>query len=370
MRIRYFCHSCVALAAIGLPLVSDGANADIVIGAAGPLTGSRAWSGEQFRRGAELAVAELNAAGGVLGERLKLVVGDDAADPEQAESLARKLVRDGVTFVAGHRLSDASIAASRVYAEAGVLQISPSSTNPQLTEMGLRNVFRVCGRDDRQGIVAGDYLADHLSEKRIAILHDESRYGSDLAQWTKRQLNARGIGEVLYAGYDSSTLDLIDLVEQLRQAQADVLYLGGYSTDAALITRQAHDLGHPLQIVSGDALHNTDFWMITGAAGEGALFTFGSDPRDHPAAQAITARFREQGYEPEGYTLHTYAAVQVWASAVAAAGTLELDAVIAKLREREFDTVLGRIGFDAKGDLREHDFVWYVWRDSQYVRLK
>lgn len=370
MQFGSFCHSCVALAVIGLPLVFDDAHADIVIGAAGPLTGPRAWSGEQFRRGAELAVAELNAAGGVLGERVKLVLGDDAADPGQAELLAHKFVRDGVSFVAGHRMSDASIAAARVYAEAGVLQISPSSTNPQLTEMGLRNVFRVCGRDDQQGIVAGDYLANHLGEKRIAILHDQSRYGSDLAQWTKRQLNARGVEEVLYTGYDSNALDLIDLVGRLHRVEADVLYLGGYSTDAALIIRQSHDLGHPLQIVSGDALHNTDFWMITGRAGEGALFTFGSDPRDHPSAQAVTGRFREQGYEPEGYTLHTYAAVQIWASAAAAAGTVELDAVIAILREREFDTVLGRIRFDAKGDLREHDFVWYVWRDSRYVRLK
>ncbi|MDH3282690.1 MAG: branched-chain amino acid ABC transporter substrate-binding protein, partial [Gammaproteobacteria bacterium] len=117
-------------------LSADDSRADIRIGTVGPLTGPRAWSGEQFRRGAEMAVADINAAGGVLGERLELIVGDDAQDPEQAKAVARKLVADNVVFVAGHRSSDASIAAAPIYAQAGVIQISPSSTNPRLTQQG------------------------------------------------------------------------------------------------------------------------------------------------------------------------------------------------------------------------------------------
>ena len=126
-----------------------------------------------MQRGAEMAVADINAAGGVLGQQVRLISVDDFCDPEQAVAAAQKLVADGVVFVVGHYCSGASIPASKVYEAAGVLQISPASTNPLLTEQGRANVFRVIGRDDAQGIVAGNYLADHWGDKKIAILHDD-----------------------------------------------------------------------------------------------------------------------------------------------------------------------------------------------------
>ncbi len=340
---------------------------DVLIAAAAPMTGPRAWSGEQARRGAERAVHDLNAAGGVLGERVRLILGDDAADPGQAVAVARKLIADGVRFVAGHRSSDASLATLDVYAKARVIQISPSSTNPELTERNVPTFFRVCGRDDQQGLVAGDYLARHWPRGNVGVVHDESAYGTGLAQQTKRRLNQLGLSESLFARYWSGTRDFSPLLEQMRRRNIEVLYVGGYSTEAALITRQAHDAGYPLQVISGDALHNSDFWMITGAAGEGALFTFDRDPRERPAAREVVERFRADGYEPEGYTLHTYAAIQVWAQAATRAGSFATDAVLAVLRDEEFDTVLGRLGFDAKGDLRRHRFVWYRWRGGNYA---
>lgn len=356
------------LIAVWLALSPVDLHAEIRIGTVGPLTGPRAWSGEQFRRGAEMAVADLNTAGGVLGQRLELIVGDDAQDPEQAVAVARKLVADNVVFVAGHRSSDASIAAAPIYADAGILQISPSSTNPRLTQQGWRNVFRVCGRDDQQGVVAGEYLAAQWGKHRIAIVHDGSTYGEGLATQTKLRLNELGMQETLYATYTPDQTDYTAVIDQLRAHQIDVVYVGGYSTDAGLLIRQARDQDVRVQLVSGDALHNSDFWAIAGTAGEGARSTFGVDPRDNPRATDLVERFRAAGYEPEGYTLHTYAAVQVWSQAVAHAGSLDSEQVIHALRNRTFDTVMGPLRFDANGDLIEHPYVWYVWRSGRYVR--
>jgi branched-chain amino acid transport system substrate-binding protein len=350
-------------------LLSNAAvQADIRIATVGPLTGPRAWSGEQFRRGAEMAVADINANGGVLGQRVALIVGDDAQDPSQAVAVAEKLVGDGIVFVAGHRSSDASIAAAPVYADAGVIQISPSSTSPEFTELGYDTVFRVCGRDDRQGAVAGTYLAEHHADGNIAIVHDGSTYGKGLATQTRTTLNRQGVQEIWYDSYEAGRADHSDLIARIESDRIDVIYVGGYSTDAALLLRQARERGLSVQLVAGDALHNSDFWAITGSAGEGARSTFDEDPRENPAAADVVTRFREQGYEPEGYTLHTYAAVQVWAEAVGRAATVDSTAVSAALHAHEFDTVLGEISFDSRGDITSHRYVWYVWRGGRYVR--
>ena len=173
----------VAVAIVMLAAALGGpARADVLIGMAGPMTGKNAWFGEQMERGAALAVADLNAAGGVLGQQVRLITADDFCDPEQAVAAAKKLVSDGVIFVVGHFCSGASIPASEIYAAAGVLQISPASTNPMLTELGRANVFRVVYRDDAVGIVAGNYLADHWPDKKIAILHDNTTFGKGVAE--------------------------------------------------------------------------------------------------------------------------------------------------------------------------------------------
>jgi branched-chain amino acid transport system substrate-binding protein len=161
------------------------AQADLLIGLAGPITGKNAWLGEQIERGAAMGVADLNAAGGVLGQQVQLVTADDFCDPEQAIAAARKLVSDGVIFVVGHLCSGASISASEIYAAAGVLMISPTSTNPMLTDLGRSNVFRLAHRDDATGMAAGNYLADHWSGKNIAILHDNTPLWKRLAELTK-----------------------------------------------------------------------------------------------------------------------------------------------------------------------------------------
>jgi branched-chain amino acid transport system substrate-binding protein len=346
------------------------AQADITIATAGPMTGQYAAFGEQMQRGAEMAVADLNAAGGVLGEQLQLVVGDDACDPKQAVAVANDFVGDGVIFVAGHFCSGSSIPASEVYTEEGILQISPASTNPALTEEGGDNVFRVCGRDDQQGQVAGQYIADNYADATIAVIHDKSTYGKGLADETVKMLESLGITGVLYEAYTAGEQDYTALVTSLKNAAADVVYVGGYHTEAGLILRQMRDQGMQTQMISGDALVTDEFWSITGDAGEGVLMTFGPDPRQFPSAVELVEKFRAEGYEPEGYTLYTYAAVQVFAQAATIAGSTELDAVIEALRGNSFDTVIGPLTFDDKGDIEQPAYVWYQWQGGTYSQIE
>ena len=221
-----------------------GARAEVLIGVAGPMTGTNAWFGEQMQRGAELAVADINAAGGVLGEQVRLIAADDFCDPEQAVAAAQKLVSQGVILVVGHYCSGASIPASEIYEAAGVLQISPASSNPMLTELGRANVFRVVNRDDADGIVAGNYLADHWAGEKIAILHDGTTYGKGLADATRSQLNSRGVTEAIYEAFVPGKNDYAAEIAKLQAADIAAVFVGGYHTEIALIARAAHDSGY------------------------------------------------------------------------------------------------------------------------------
>jgi branched-chain amino acid transport system substrate-binding protein len=364
--LRLFPATLVAL----VLLTAYPARAEIVIGVAGPMTGKEAWSGEQMQRGAEMAVADINAAGGVLGNQLRLVTADDFCDPQQAVVAARKLVDDGVVAVMGHYCSGASIPASKIYAEARVLQISPASTNPLLTEQGLANVFRVVARDDAQGIVAGNYLAARWGDKKIAILHDGTIYGKGLADETRKQMNERGVKENMYRAYTPGQSNYSSEIDALASAKIDVVYIGGYHTEVALMARMAHDRGYPVQFISGDDLASEEFGMIAEVGAEGTLFTWSVDPRQNPEAASVMQRLRAENFEPDPNILLAYGAVQAWAQAVKAAGSLELQQVIASLRSHQFDTVLGRIDFDEKGDLTDQTWIWYVWKAGKYVPLE
>ncbi len=347
-------------------LTMETARADITIAVVGPLTGPTAANGEQMRRGAETAVEDINKAGGVLGQRLGLEAGDDACDARQAVAVANQMVNKRVALVAGHFCSGSSIPASDVYHEEGLLQISPASTNPQLTERGYNNVFRTCGRDDQQGKVAGQYLAKHFKGKAIAIVHDKQAYSKGLADETRKALNAASMTEALHETITPGEKDYSALVTKLKTAGIDVLFYGGYPHEAGLIVRQMRDQDMKTVLMGGDALVTQEFWQITGEAGTGTLMTFSLDPRKIPANAELVERFRENGYEPEAYTLYTYGTVQVWKQAVEKAGAIETKAVAAALRKHTFDTVLGQVGFDAKGDVTASAYVVYEWKNGNY----
>jgi branched-chain amino acid transport system substrate-binding protein len=348
--------------------------ADINVAVVGPITGQYATFGEQMRRGAEMAVADLNAKGGVLGRQLKLLVGDDACDPKQAVNVANEMANNAVVFIDGHYCSGSSIPASAVYADNGMLQITPASTNPALTdaaaEKGWTNVFRVCGRDDAQGRTAGRYIAAHYKGKAVAILHDKSPYGKGLADETRKAINSAGLKEAMYEATNADDKDFSALISKMKQANVAVIYLGGYHTEAGLLVRQAHEQGLNAILMAGDALATDEFWTITGAAGEGSLMTFAPEPRNLPTAKAVVAKFKQQGYEPEGYTLFTYAAMQVFAEAATKAKSEKLDDVSKAMHADKFETVIGTVGFDKKGDVIGPDYVVYRWHDGKREELK
>jgi branched-chain amino acid transport system substrate-binding protein len=362
---RFFLASAFAAGFVG-----SAVGQEIHIATVGPITGQYASFGAQMKAGIDMAVEDINKAGGVLGQKLRLSVGDDACDPKQAVAVAGKLAGEKVRLVAGHFCSGSSIPASRVYAEEGIIQISPASTNPKLTdERPGPNVFRVCGRDDQQGAVAGKYLAEKFKDKKIAIVHDKTAYGKGLADETKKAMNEAGKKETMYEAYTAGEKDYTALVSKLKQAGIDVLYVGGYHTEAGLMARQMRDQGMNTLLVSGDALVTQEYWQITGAAGEGTLMTFSPDPRKNPAAAAVVKRFRDKGVEPEGYVLYTYAAVEAWKQAVEKAKSLDTKKVIEALNTGKFQTVLGEFTFDKKGDPTLPPYVFYVWKDGNYSQI-
>lgn len=318
------------LAGVALSFAFTGsAWADILIATAGPMTGQYASFGQQMKAGAEQAVADINAAGGVNGEMLKLEIGDDACDPKQAVAVANQMAGKGVVFMAGHFCSGSSIPASSVYAEEGIVQISPASTNPKFTdERPGPGTFRVCGRDDQQGDVAGNFLNDNYKGKKVAFVHDKTAYGKGLADATKAAYEKAGGTAALYEAYTAGEKDYTALVSKLKSEGIDVLYVGGYHTEAGLMARQMKDQGMNTLLVSGDALVTDEFWAITGDAGEGTLMTFSPDPRKNPDAAPLVEKFRAKKIEPEGYVLYTYAAIQAWADAAKTAGSTDFDAVV------------------------------------------
>src|SRR6516165_9990822 len=346
---------------------------DIPIAVVGPITGSNAALGEQMTRGAKMAVADINAKGGVLGKKLDLILADDACDPKQAVAAANDVAGKKVVFVAGHYCSSSSIPASAVYNEAGVLQMTPASTNPALTDdaakKGWNNVFRACGRDDAQGAVAGKYLADHYKGKKVAIVHDKTAYGKGIADETMKAMNKAGLKETMYEAITQGDKDFTALISKMKQENIDVIYYGGYQTEAGLIVRQARDQGLKAQFIGADALVTEEFWKISGPAGEGTLMTFPPDPRNVPAAKTVVDRFTAEGYNPEGYTLYTYAAIQAFAAAANKAKSLKVDDLSKALKSMTVDTVIGPLSWDKKGDVTDPKYVFYVWKDGKYAEM-
>ena len=352
-----------------LSLVASQALAETRIGVAANLSGADSFAGDQIIAGATEAIQAIDGAPPFDGE-LRLIPVDDNCEAERAPAAAALLIEQNVKVVIGHSCSGPSLAAASIYEDAGVLMISPSATNVRVTEESGPNVFRVIGRDDRQGAVAAEHIATVHQGKSVAVIGDDTAYGSGLAEQTMARLRSLGIEPTFIANVTRHG-DFTDVVDQLVKQKIEVVYLGGDAPDAGLILRMANDKGHQLALVSGDTLGTDEFWLVSSVAGNGTRFTFAPDPRKNSSAADVVAAFREAGREPLGYTLHAHAAVSVWAEAVRRAGTMDAEAVASELRSGEFDTVLGRVGFDENGDVEGAEtFVMYEWRDGKYFELE
>ncbi|MCW4647994.1 branched-chain amino acid ABC transporter substrate-binding protein [Pseudomonas aeruginosa] len=367
MSKKLFRKGILALAVSSVMGLSTHALADVVIGVAGPHTGANASFGEQYWRGASQAAEDINAAGGINGEKIKLVKADDACEPKQAVAVANRLVdQDKAIAVVGHFCSSSTIPASEVYDEAGIIAITPGSTNPQVTERGLSGMFRMCGRDDQQGVVAGDYIVNVLKAKKVAVIHDKDTYGQGLADATRAQLNKLGVKEVLYEGLTRGEKDFNALVTKIRASGAEVVYFGGLHPEAGPLVRQMREQGLTARFMSDDGVVTDE--LATTAGGpqyvKGVLMTFGADPRLIPDGKAVVEKFRAGGFEPEGYTLYSYASIQSLAAAFNGAGANDPTKAAEWLKSHPVQTVMGKKEWDKKGDLKVSDYVVYEWDDK------
>jgi len=356
--------------AFGL-VAADSASAQVKLGVVGPLTGGSAAFGAQLKNGTEQAAADINAAGGILGQKIQVSVGDDRADPKEGVSVANKFVGDGVKFVIGHFNSGVTIPSSEVLQENGILQITPAATNPKVTDRGMWNIFRVCGRDDQQGVLAGGIVADKFKGKRVAVVHDKTTYGQGLAEETRKAMNAKGLKEVLFEGVNVGDKDYSALVSKIKAARADLVYWGGLHDTGGLILRQLRDQGVKATFMGGDGMADDEFAAIAGPGSEGTLMTFSPDPRTNAANTQIVDMFRKKGFEPQAYTLYSYAAVQVIKQAAEEAKSLDPKKVAEVMHSgKVFNTVLGEVSFDKKGDVtgytvggkKKDRYVLYVWK--------
>jgi branched-chain amino acid transport system substrate-binding protein len=359
--------------------VSGSARGEIKLAVAAPMTGGSAAFGAQFKNGVEQAVEDINASGGILGQKIGLSIGDDRADPKEGVSVANKLVGDGVKFVVGHFNSGVTIPSSGVFAENDVLVITPGATNPKITERGLWNMFRICGRDDQQGGAAGAILAERFKDKRIAMVHDKTTYGQGLAEETRKAINAKGLKEVFFEGINVGEKDYSALVSKLKAARPDLIYWGGLHDTGGLIVRQLRDQSVKAIFMGADGIADDEFAAIAGPGAEGTLMTFSPDPRLNPANKQIIEVFRtKRRFEPQAYTLYSYAAVQVIKQAIEEAKSPDPRKVADVMHSgKVFDTVLGGLSFDRKGDVtgytlggkKKDRYVLYVWKTGPDGRV-
>ena len=339
------------------------ASADIRIAVVGPMTGPNASFGDQLKQGAMAAADTINGRGGVLGQKLEVVMEDDACDPRQAVSVANKIVADGIMFVNGHFCSGSTIPASEVYEESGIVSITVS-TNPTVTERNFKNIFRISGRDDQQGSIAGQFILDAFKDNSIAIVHDKTSFGAGLADVVKRELAKAGVKPALETGINSGEKDFSPLLARLKDQGIGIVYFGGYHAEAGLLMRQADDHDLDIKMVGGDPLSSSEYVAIASRAADGTYFTFGPDPRRNPSASAALKVLRDRNVNVDGWAIYSYAIIETFALALERAGDADPAAVSAALHNRSFETALGSVKFDAKGDNEAPGFVVYQWNDS------
>lgn len=359
--MRRFLLALPAFAALLIP-----AHADIRIAVIGPMTGPYQTLGEQIAAGAQKAVDDLNARGGIDGQRISVDVEDDACKAEDAAAAANRAAGRGDELVIGHICADAAKAAAEVYAKAGIVAITPAVTAPAFTDQRAGpTIFRLAARDDAQGAVAGAYLASRFGKARIAILGDGSPYGKALADATKQAMNEAGKREARADSFDPGAKDYNALADRLNADAIDVVFVGGYQADAALILKALRAKGSSALLMGGDALGTSEFLNSAGDAADGTLFTFFTDWRLAPDAKNVVSAMRAAGNEPQGFALPAYAAVQLWAAA-RTAGATDGASIAKAIGEGVTPTVLGPVGFAPNGDVLLPGYVVNVWKGADF----
>lgn len=352
-----------------LPSVKFSGGPPLKVAVAGPMAGPNTAFGGQLRYGAGQAVEDINAKGGVLGRTLTLRAVDDRCDADRAAGIARGLVAEKVAFVIGHFCSASSIAAAPVYGEANLLMIAPSASAPRLTDeasaRGSTNVFRLVPRDDQQGTALAKYILGHLPKRPVALVEDGTAYGGSVVGSTQKALAADGVRIALREAVPRGSGDFPGLVQRMKGLNVGVIVFGGQAEPAARLLVEARRQGLDAILGGGDALGTDDFQKLAGTAAEGTFLGHLPEARDLPTARYAVAGLTRYGIDAAGYTLYAYAAVELFAQAAERAKSLDTEALAKTMRTGRFETVLGPLSFDAKGDLVDGRTAVYVWHDGR-----
>lgn len=330
----------------------------IKIGSVAPLTGEIAHLGKDNENGVRMAVDEINAGGGVkLGDktyRLEMVGEDDKADPREGTLAAQKLVDEGVVAVVGHLNSGTSIPASRIYADANIVQISPSATNPKYTEQGFKTTYRDVANDNQQGAVLASYAATEMKAKRVAIVDDRTPYGQGLADVFERIAKEKGLDVVDREFTTNKATDFNAILTKIRGTKPDLVMFGGMDSTAGPIARQMRELGMNSPLMAGDGSCSPEFIKIAGdAASLMTCSSAGESINKMVKGEDFMRRYKEKfGTEVQLYSPYSYDAVYVIADALKRAGKPDRLALVAAMQQTKLEGLSGHIEFDEHGDLK------------------
>jgi branched-chain amino acid transport system substrate-binding protein len=333
------------------------------------MTGDAANDGQSELVGYKQAISDINAGGGVHGEKIVAKIYDNACDPKQAVAVAGKVVSDNIRYVLNTSCSAATLAAMKVYAEEGVVGINTYSSNPNVTDEGYFANFRDIYRDDDLAAVIAAHVVKRDAHKKITIIHDKSTFGQAIAGYFKSAINKAGVKEIAFEPYDPVNHDYSVLATHLKDIGTEDLFIGGMPVEAGLIAKQLQSAGSRVQIYGGYIASN-DFWRVAGAAGEGALLAFSRDARTLPAVIDVVQRIQNAGAQVDSITLLAYAGAQVLAQALTKANSQNPRAVAEAIHSTTFNTILGAWTFDDKGDVKGLQNVMYRWHDGVYTELK
>ncbi|THJ33042.1 high-affinity branched-chain amino acid ABC transporter substrate-binding protein [Lampropedia aestuarii] len=361
MKLTRFVPTLFTVAALSLAGGAFAADA-IKIGIPQPMTGPNKQYGDQIQAGALTAIDTINAAGGVNGRMLEAVLIDDGCEPKQSVPAANQVVRSGAKFAVAHACSGTTIPAVPIYEDEQIVAITPGATNPAVTDtIKPHFFFRTIGRDDQQGPFAAKYIANTIKPKSVAVLHDKQTYGAGVATQVRDSLLKEGVNVSLFESINVGDSDYSAIITKLKSQAPDLIYFGGYHPELGLLLRQAREQGLKVQFMAPEGTANQDLVAIAGPAIEGLLVTLPADFTKRPENANIVKAFQDAKRDPDGaFQMPAYTAVELIAAAIKAVGDDPVK-VADHLHATTFDTAIGKVEFDAKGDLKDFEFAVYEW---------
>lgn len=334
-----------------------GGDVTVKIGQVSPMSGPISHLGKDNEFGAKLAIEDLNAEGVEIGGKkvkFELVSEDDQGDPKIGTQVAQRLVDAGVVGVVGHLNSGTTIPASKIYSDAGLPQISPSATNPDYTKQGFKTTFRVIANDVQQGTALGQFAADGLKAKKVAIIDDRTAYGQGLADEFEKAVKAKGLEVVKREFTTNTATDFNAILTSIKATKPDVVFYGGMDAQAGPLAKQMNRLGIKAKLMGGDGWQTPEFIKLAGEAAEGQLSSSCGVPRDKmPGFTAFNDKFKAKfNTEVQIYAPYEYDAVRVLVDAMKRAKSTDPKVYLPEVGKTDYTGVTGKITFDDKGDIK------------------